>query len=256
LDWNDIGVDRGVIYVLHRWTGPNTFVEVYRGDALTYTDEGLSANTTYDYFIYASVNGGTVWDDEASATTPVRPIVSDDTGAMLCASSGTYAGPGADVGDWKLRATNYRLYTGYFDSTYASQHSGAIWNIPANVRNCISIDRVDVSFRVQHAPYAPDDWGLVMQFNTTWPGTWPSSSGQFRYLRCNGKDTWLGGTEWVTITSNNVPGYGTVAECFRTRNAQGIGLVANTTVSTYGYVNHATAPTIRPRLRIWYTRNA
>jgi hypothetical protein len=171
---------------------------------------------------------------------------------LLASSAGSYAGWPV----WTLRERDNRLFIGYnsAESGYKDQHSGALFSVPADVRGCIAVTSVQVSLRVQHAPYAPDDWGLVVMTNTGWGGSWPSSSGQFVYLRCSGRDTWLGDREWVDITGYQVPGWGaTVAEAFRSHGATGIGLAPHTNSSLYGYVNYATASDIRPRLRITYT---
>jgi hypothetical protein len=162
-----------------------------------------------------------------------------------------------------------QCYYGYYGSNNGNQKSQWYWPIPDDVRNCVSIDRIDVRVYNIHAFLnSGGTTGLVVHHNPV-PGgygaTWPGCTEILTHMGSQ----WLIGTPkpgymtqdgsgWMTnIHVLSAPGRTTLAEEFRVNGAQGMGLVApNADQSHYGYAAGADAPSgQKPAIRIWYTVN-
>jgi hypothetical protein len=155
-------------------------------------------------------------------------------------------------------------YYGYTSSVHGLQKSLWIWDIPADVRNCVSIDRIDVRVYNIHAYLnSGGSTGLVVHHGTTLPQGFPGSTGILQY---NGQNWLIGtpkpgymsqdGSGWMTnIHVLSAPGRTSLAEEFRVNGAWGMGLASpSTSTNHYGYAAGAgAAPGQKPAIKIWYT---
>lgn len=253
--WNTVGLS---------WSDPSGNVDEYRlkrndtviytGTAKAYSDGGRSASTTYNYKLDA-MRGGLVIppSDTASATTGARPVGTYSTGALGAVTSGSYSGSGG------LKAANSYMWTGYYDSTWGRQKSAVVFPVPGAVRasgGCLEITKVEMSFWVQHHYYYTGGKMRVAVHHGNYPDyasvpTWPGSTAAFGEYSAN-RGSWLGGTEWVDITTKVCPGRYTVRDEFRLHGAWGLALVQpNDDHLYYGYTRGAQQAS-EPRLRITY----
>jgi hypothetical protein len=157
-------------------------------------------------------------------------------------------------------------YYGNYGANNGMQKSLWRWDIPADVRNCISIDRVDVRvWNKWHFLNSGGIVGLTIHHNPTLGNTFGGSTEILQHGGANWyvgapKPGWLtqDGSGWMTnIHVLTSPGRTTLAEEFRVNGAQGMGLAArSTSQSDYGYAAGADAPSgQKPAIRIWYTVN-
>lgn len=198
-------------------------------------------------------------EEVAIGAAPPPPTVQKFV-VLEAVSSGSYNGSNNN------RNTS-ELYYGYYSSNQGQQKSLWCWNIPADVRNCISIDRIDVLVYNIHAYLnSGGSTGLVVHhgaFQGGFPATFPGSTGILQH----GGNNWLIGTPkpgymsqdgsgWMTnIHVLTSPGRTTLAEEFRVNGAQGMGLASpGSSTSQYGYAAGAYHhPHHRPAIKIWYT---
>ena len=233
LSWNNVG--EGATYVLKR--GSTT---IYTGSGLSKADTGLSASKAYSYTIEAKSGSTVLSTDAASASTPARPTTTK-TVTLSAASSGSYTGSNA------LRATSSR-YSGYYSSSQGQQKSSFHFAIPAEVRNCVAITKVEFSCRNSHSYNNSGVTQYLAITHTSSAGsTFPGSTGLFGG-RFSNKGGWYGNAEWVNITNDREPTFNdTVAGNFRSRGAWGIVLAAPSSSQAYYSYWQAGA-----RLRITY----
>lgn len=226
--------------------------------AESWSDTGLSSNTTY-YYTLEAIRDKTVvarTTGSHSGKTNVRQQVPQSTGAILASSCGSYRGRGGSP-SWGIRERDTRMWVGVGGDAYKDQHSGAYFDIPVAVRSSIAVTKVEVSFRVQYANSTSKAWPLVVMVQPKdgqWPSVWPGSTGRFYFPWARGTDTWLGSHpgEWMDITNLNVPDWGLIKDLVKGGTLVGIGFAPDAN-SGYGYANFSTAPSIRPRLRVSYT---
>lgn len=232
--------------------------QVYTGPALTFTDSGLPAGTAFTWTVDA-LRGGVVVST-ATATASTLPVVIENRFVSLSAvSSASFNGAGANRG-----VAN--IFYGQFSGTHGNQRSLWSFSIPADVRNCVAIDRIDIAvFNEHHFQGGGNSVSLVVHhgaFQGGFPAQFPGSSGELLF---NGavwrpmarRNAWLdagandGG--WMTNCQGlAAAGRATLAEEFRVGGAHGLGLLAPSAAQAhYGYGQGA-AQANRPQIRIWY----
>jgi len=145
-------------------------------------------------------------------------------------------------------------YYGYFDGTQGNQKSLVIFGIPAEIRNCVSVDKVRIAwYNNHHFKNSGGTVSMVGHHGTTLPATFPGSTGPLLY---NGaqvkwsapKPGWISGVQWIDLTPCNSSGRPYIPEEIRVNGLQGFGLwPAESGTAGYGY--GATNPT----LEITYT---
>lgn len=160
-------------------------------------------------------------------------------------------------GTWRGNGTQRfrnadQLFSGYYSSNHGNQRSATRYNIPADVRWCKSIDKVEVSAYNLHAYYnsgrtvrmALHHYSDLNSAN----GIRYGSTAPFAQFSA-GKPGWVGGAEWINITNYVCPGRYYVWDEFRRWGATGIHFYqgASNSQSYYGYVRNDV------RLRITYT---
>lgn len=223
---------------------------IYTGKGTTYSHTGLSGGKQYTYTLISSVEGNTV-TATASATTPVRPTTTT-TVTLTAIAAGSYREQ-----NLALRTTGTCFY-GRWDGTWGYQRSLVVFNIPANVRNCISVNKVEFAWYNNHHNYVSGGRVSMVvhhRYFTSAPAVFPGSTGallsggqQVRYLA--DRNSWIGGVagNYVDITNLNASGRAPVREEFRTGGAVGLGLIwAYTGQAGYGYAENT------PQLRLTYT---
>jgi hypothetical protein len=250
------------------WTAPGAGADSYRlrrggtqiyaGPALTFTDSGLPAGTAFTWTVDALRGGVVVSTATANAST--LPVVIEDRFVSLFAvTSASFNGAGAN------RNVPDTFY-GQFSTVHGNQRSLWCFDIPAEVRNCVAIDRIDIAvFNQHHFQGGGNAVALVVHhgdFRGGFPGQFPGST---TALNFNGavwrpmarRNAWLdagandGG--WMTNCQGlAAAGRATLAEEFRVGGAWGLGLIAPSTAQAhYGYGQGATQ-TNRPQLRLWF----
>ena len=146
------------------------------------------------------------------------------------------------------------LYYGYFSGTHGTQKSQARWNIPSEIRNCVSVDRVELRWWNQHHFLSSGGTVSMVAHHNTGLSTYGGNTGallnagnQVRWPAPVGG--WINGTEWydlgwLTSVGRDI----SIAEEIRVHGLQGFGLVeAVGGQSGYGYASSD------PQLRITYT---
>jgi hypothetical protein len=251
LDWTGAGADS---YRLHRGG-----TLIFNGGGGTFTDSGLPAGTAFAYRIDAMLAGAVAASSTASAST--LPVQYENRFVSLRAvSSASFNGSGTN------RNVPDTFY-GQFSSVHGNQRSLWCFDIPADVRNCVSIDRVDLAvFNQHHFNAGGNNVSLVAHhgaFQGGFPAQFPGSTGELLF---NGalwrpfaaRSAWLnaGANDGGWMTNCQLlaaAGRATLAEEFRTGNAQGLGLLAPSTAQAhYGYGQGATQANV-PQIRFWYT---
>lgn len=226
---------------------------IYTGSGSSHSDTGRSASTTYNYTLESLRAGAVVLPTPAdSATTPARPTVTN-TITLSAVGAGSWNGSG------NLR-TSSACYYGYYSSTHGYQRSLVSFNIPSDVRNCISISDVQFSWYNSHHYYnSGGKVSMVLHhgYFTTAPATFPGStgvltnSGGSQITWTAPKPGWFNGTQWNSLTNLKTSRGHTVQEEFRTKGAVGLGLYwATTGQNGYGYAQ------TNPQLKITYTKYA
>jgi len=240
---------------------------IYTGPNKSFDDTGRSASTTYSYTLHAFRAGVELpLADTASATTPARPRT-QKTSTLNAVSSTSYSGNANDnryLPDYSNRADGRGwifagLYT-YSNGVNFYGHQKAYWtfSIPAEIRNCISIDKVEISLWMEDVPLqnpAGSNFSVYVHhgaFQGGYPTALPGSTNAFATLHSMDLN-WLGMTEWVDVTNYVCPGRTTVKEEFRVNGAHGFALTGLTNdPSDYGFAfGHTNAKP--PRVRFTYT---
>jgi hypothetical protein len=249
--------------------GPPT-VLLTNSAATSFHDTGLEARSRYRYEVqFASAHNAQT--QYGSATTleapPPPPPAAPQRVQKFVEVEATRS---ITVNGSDQNRNVAQCYYGNYGSNNGNQKSQWYWPIPADVRNCVSIDRIDVRVYNIHAFLnSGGSTGLVVHHNPV-PGgygaTWPGATGILTHMG----NQWLIGTPkpgymsqdgsgWMTnIHVLSAPGRTTLAEEFRVNGAQGMGLVSpDANQSHYGYAAGASAPSgQKPAIRIWYTVEA
>jgi hypothetical protein len=217
------------------WSDPEGGVDSYRiflNDIYQATTTGLSYNrgslapsTTYTFRVDAFKGAQFMVGEAATATT--QAVTTQQKVVTLSPNaSASYKGDNAQ------RSTSYR-YSGQYDGTWGLQKSLFTFPIPADLRNCVSVDKVEVSARNLHA-WASGGVGqglAVALANVT--GTFPSASIHYFGSFGTAKGGWLNNTEWVDVTNYAAPYRGFVKEEFRVNGATGFSLYPSGTTQDY-----------------------
>jgi hypothetical protein len=247
---------QGAVYSLfRRRTGVAGEVGlVANTSARTYSDRGLVEGAEYIYYVNVVVNGALVGHSNlASVTTGVTPppafVQKSWTGAAVEAASYT--------GSNSLRTRN-PLYYGYYSSNQGTQKSQVRFDIPAEIRNCVSVDKVEVRWWNQHtylgtggtvSMVAHHNGNLSSYTGNTGPLLMPNGE-QVRWSAPRGG--FIGGGEWYEVGFLHSYSGGVrrpdINEEIRVGGLTGFGLVeAVGGTSGYGYAS------ADPQLRIHYT---
>jgi len=146
-----------------------------------------------------------------------------------------------------------RCYYGYFGSTQGLQKSQARWDIPSEIRNCVSVDKVRMRWwNVWHYWNSGGRVSMVGHHNTnlnTYGGsTGVLLSGGAQATWLAPKPGWINGTEWYDLAGLTSSGRPSIAEEIRVQGLQGFGLV--TAASGQGGYGYASTD---PVLEITYT---
>jgi len=236
LSWTDAGA--GLSYVLKR--GSTT---IYTGTGLSKADTGLAADTAYTYLLEAR-SGSTVLSSDTATARTLVPTTQQKTVTLSPASAGSY------YGNNTRRSTAGPYYSGnYTPGSNGKQKSSFHFAVPADVRNCVSVDKVEFSVRNSHTYSGSVAQSIAVTHTQTAGASWPGGTGAFG-ARTTAKGGWWGNAQWQNITSLVDPTLRTtVADNFRVRNAWGIQLVApSDDLALYSYWASGTA-----QLRITYT---
>jgi hypothetical protein len=218
--------------------------------ARSYQDRGLAEGTQYSYYVNVIVGGSLVGQSNiASVTTGTTPQPQFQqkswTGAAVEVAS--YTGSNA------LRGRN-PLYYGYYSSNQGDQKSQARFDIPAEIRNCVSVDKVELRWWNQHTWVGSGGTVSMVGHHNGSLTNWGGSTGallmptgeQVRWSAPRGG--FINGTEWYEVGFLHSSGRATINEEIRTAGLQGFGLVAAAGgQSGYGYAS------ADPQLRITYT---
>lgn len=211
---------------------------------------GLAAGTAYNFAV-DGVRGSRKWPNLATASaTTQAPVYQQKFWESRAAGSRTYNGSNADRGVAEM-------YYGFYSSVNGVQKSRFWFNIPADMRNCVSIDRIDLAFWGQHTyPNGGNQVYLAIIHDANNIG----STGALNWTFNVPKGGWVGphdGSGWcIGLQDLTSPGRTSMAEEFRALGAVGFSLVATTTAqSGYGYCQGATQANY-PRMRVWYTIRA
>lgn len=232
----------GATYTLTR--GGTT---VYSGTGTSKQDTGLVASTTYTWTVVAVVGGSEAGRATASAKTNAQ-ATQQKTITLEAVSSASYNGSGTNRG---IDA----CYFGWYSSTHSTQRSQFRINVPADLRNCVSVDKVEVSIMGRHTlPNGGTTVSLVVHHNPSLGGNYGGSTATVTD-RNIGKPGYFGGAEWVDVTNAVSSGRYSVKEEFRVHGAQGFGLMSpggSSSQSYYGYADGIGGPNV-PRVRFHYT---
>jgi hypothetical protein len=243
---------QGAVYTLfRRRTGVAGEVGlVSNTTARTYSDRGLVEGAEYTYYVNVTVGGSMIGHSNlASVTLGVTPppafVQKSWTGAAV--ETASYTGSNA------LR-TRSPLYYGYYSSNQGTQKSQVRFDIPAEIRNCHSVDSVELRWWNQHtyvgtggtvSMVAHHNPTLTNYGGNTGPLLMPTGE-QVRWSAPRG--SWINGTEWYHVGFLHSSGRPTIGEEIRVNGLQGFGLVeAVGGANGYGYAS------ADPQLRIHYT---
>lgn len=219
--------------------------QIYAGTTRSFSDTGLASGTTYNYSVYGVTPGNKFGPGAtASATTQLGQV--QKKVILTATASASYNGAGNNRGVAEM-------YCGYYSGTNGLQKSLFSVAVPAEMRNCISVDKVEISVYSQHSYYnSGGRFGLAVHHNPSLGATFGGSTGIFAEFSAP-KPGWMGGAQWHDITNYTCPGRTTVREEFRTQGANGFGLLApNTSYTYYGYAHGATQ-TNKPQVAFTYT---
>jgi hypothetical protein len=196
----------------------------------------------------------------ATASASTKPVTIENRyfeGTAV--SSATYNGSGGNRG-----VPN--MFYGQFSGTHGNQRSLCTFAIPAEVRNCVAIDRIDLAvWNDHHFNGGGNAVHFVVHhgaFQGGFPAQFPGSTGVLQLGGANWaphapRANWMNSGSmdggWMTNCQGLVaPGRTSMAEEFRVNGAHGIGLVGPSTAQGhYGYANGA-AQSPRPQIRMWY----
>lgn len=254
LAWTNLGP--GWTYALQTsigwaWQTPAT--------ATSWSHTGLAASTYYAYRVDAYYGGEKLVEAHASATT-MAPSYQQKHVVLRAVSSATYNGANANRGVAEC-------YYGWYSSTNGIQKSLWCFDIPTDLRGCVSIDRIDFAIWNQHHFMNSGGSASVVvhhgDFRGGMPATYPGATTPLLYQG----NAWNPGAPkpgWMTpntdgwITNVHVlaaSGRASLGEEFRSVGAWGLGLVASVAGNNqngYGYAQGATQAEY-PRISIWYT---
>jgi hypothetical protein len=231
-----------------------------------YQLKGTTAATTFDMSTtYSSKNRAKVESlkNGLLITTALTNEVTTDAAPPPPTKQKTVTLSRVEWGTWRGNGTqryynSNALYSGYFSGTNGNQRSSARFNIPGDLRNCKSVDKVEFSAWNDHA-YNGDltsspgrtVWLAVHHYGdlNSANGIRYGSTAPFASFRAAKRDAWVGGAQWVDITNYVCPGRYSVKEEFRRWGAQGLHFhqAPNNSQAHYGYVRNDV------RLRITYT---
>jgi hypothetical protein len=250
----------GAVYNLYRTGGPQaTGPLLLNSTAASFNETGLLASSTYSYRVDVVMGGQVVASGTASTTTSAVQFV-QRTVDLSAVSSATFNGAGSNRGIAEC-------YYGRYSGTHGRQKSLWCFNIPADLRNCVSIDLMQIAvWNTHHYQSSGGRFGLVVHhgaYQGGFPGTFPGSTG----LVVDGagnipawttpKSGWMGDPliegAWLSLLGFQTPGRASVADEFRLNGAHGFGLAApDDSLNWYGYAMGASQAN-KPRLRIVYT---
>lgn len=256
LNLSGFAVDQTTVTL--NWTEPANSVTSYRvsssagtgvllyGSHTSYTFNNVVAGSTATYKVEAFRDGSLIAVEQVSVTTPPPPI-QQKIATLSPIASGTYEGNGS------LRTDTSNLYSGYYSSNRGYQRSAVVWNIPADVRGCVSVDKIEISLLNLHT------WagtGIPQQNVAVWTRQdIPSTLGSYITGAFGGwgvaKGGWLDGQEWVDVSNLGAPSRPPLKEEFRSVGISGMSLIAADPASQsyYGYYSS------NFRLRLTYTVN-
>jgi hypothetical protein len=205
---------------------------IFTGPGLSKQDTGLAPNSTYGYRVIAKLGNVTLSEDTAQATT-MAPSYQQKVVTLNPSSGGSYYGNGS-----QRSGIGASYYSGnYTFGSNGRQASALHFPVPADVRWCRSVDKVEFAIQNDHTY----NGGGVTQYIALSAvefagGTLPGSSGLFA-ARATARDGWWGGSQWQDITNLGVPPQGVVvSEWFRTGGAFGIHLKApDDNINYYSY---------------------
>ena len=210
-------------------------VVIYNGAIVaSYNDTGLAARGTYVYDISAQKAGQQVATAmTGQIITPARGTVQKDV-ILGRREYQSYYGSGS------RRTNTSDMYSGYYSSNNGNQRCLALFDIPADVRGCVSIDAIYLSAWNIHAY---NNSGVTKQcvithHSTLASGTYGSTATFFTTKA--GKPGWVSGGEWFEVKNYQCPGRTSVAEEFRTNGATGFGFGPgpDNSQSYYGYARN------------------
>lgn len=255
LVWQSVGLlnlaatAQGPHLIRTTWNNPGSGVDSYKiyrngalvitGTGLVFDHGGLTPSTTYTFRVDAYKGAQLMTSDTAQGTTTALTTQQKSV-TLSPAVANSYNGSGAATDAYR---TNVRLYHGRYDATWNINRSKVWFSVPADVRNCVSVDSVRVSLQNQHTFESAMTYGLGLHFDGGAGSQFGGTSGVFRTYSV-GRGA---ATGWLDITDASIAGR-TVKEHFRVGGAWGYTLEpTSTALSQYGYF----APT--PQLQITYT---
>jgi hypothetical protein len=255
----------GAVYTLfRRRTGVGGEVGlVANTSARTYQDRGLVEGAEYTYYVNVVVGGALIGHSNlASVTLGVTPppqfVQKSWSGRATASASYNGSNNNRNVSE---------MYYGYYSGTNGMQKSVFSFDIPAEIRNCVSITGIDLAvWNIHTFQNSGTDVDLAV-CHAPPASSWPGSSGPLRHNTADfpfraPKGGWMG--TWVQPDGWNRgihvlsdPGRGiTLAEEFRAHGAVGFALLPRTSAqSGYGYATGATGANY-PQLTIHYTVRA
>lgn len=222
-------------------------------------DDFYVFNTTFDSTVQARVdayNGTTLLETAYSNVLTVGPEPPPATIQKVW--TGTASTCASYNGDLERRTDDNaaeNAYYGYYDSTLGSQRCHARWDIPSEIRNCVSVDKVELKWWNRLASTAQPDRVAFVAHRDEQLGAYSNSLGAI--FNSTGvqrrEDTesggWISGSEWMDFSYTYAARYGrNVDEEIRSYNMQGFGLIPfDSGNAGYGYASK------EPQLRITYT---
>jgi hypothetical protein len=213
---------------------------------------GLGSDTWHTYKVDAFQSGYLIATGSVSIKTNARGLI---TVEAYCSASAS-----ASFNQNGTNRNAAECYCGYYSSIHGNQQS--LWsfnNIPGDLRNCYSLDSVQISVYCLHAFLnSGGKFGVVVhhggQTVNGFGASNPGHTGVFGYYAAL-KPGWMNNSEWIEVGGNTCPGRTTVREEFRVNGAVGFGLAADSTSNTYyGYAagnNQANEPRVYFRYRVW-----
>lgn len=252
VSWTDLGP--GFAYQLWNDRSANPLYVGAWGPVFPNT--GLPAGTAVGYRVDAYSGGVLRQQAWAAATTlPSVGVQRVWTGNAVQSASYNASGGNRGVGE---------CYYGYYSGTHGMQKSLARWEIPAEIRGCISVDRVELSWwnlhhylnsggRVSlvHHDFHGSLAGSYPAANVTAPLRNPQAAGDPVVEWAAPKPGWINGSEWFDVGWLHAANQDGVGDEIRVGGLAGFGLVALTTDPTrYGYARGAGGPI---QLRVTYT---
>lgn len=250
LSWTDLGP--GWTYNLDS----NPYGRLVTGAAgAAFSHTGVAAATHVAYRVDAFYGGAKQQEAHADATTPAA-VTEQRMWQGNAVESATYnqAGGNRGIGE---------CYYGYYSSVHGLQKSLARWEIPPEIRGCLSVDAVELSWWNLH--HYLGSGGRVSVACHHFHGSlaansFPGSTAPLRNPQQAGdpvvewaapRGGWVNGSDWFHVGWLHAADRPSVAEEIRTQNLAGFGLVAlDSSQSRYGYARGAGGPI---QMRVTYT---